>query len=60
VARERQDDLGENVDSFVEPDEGVITVDGRSVRDARGHELREIRRRMQMVFQDPYSSLNRE
>jgi ABC-type glutathione transport system ATPase component len=43
---------------LVEPDEGVITVDGRSVRDARGHELREIRRRMQMVFQDPYSSLN--
>ena len=43
---------------LVEPDEGVITADGRSVRDARGHELREIRRRMQMVFQDPYASLN--
>jgi ABC-type glutathione transport system ATPase component len=43
---------------LIEPDGGSITLEGRSVRDAGGHELREIRRRMQMVFQDPYSSLN--
>lgn len=43
---------------LIPADEGVITLEGRSVRDAGGHELREIRRRMQMVFQDPYSSLN--
>ncbi len=43
---------------LVAPDEGAITLGGRSVRDAGGGELREIRRRMQMVFQDPYSSLN--
>ncbi len=43
---------------LIRADEGTITLEGRSVRDARGHELREIRRRMQMVFQDPYSSLN--
>jgi ABC-type glutathione transport system ATPase component len=43
---------------LVEPDDGTIEVDGVDVRAARGRELRELRRRMQIVFQDPYSSLN--
>ena len=43
---------------LVEPDAGTIELDGVDVRAARGGELRELRRRMQMVFQDPYSSLN--
>ena len=43
---------------LVEPDSGLIELDGSNVREARGRELRELRRRMQMVFQDPYSSLN--
>jgi ABC-type glutathione transport system ATPase component len=43
---------------LVEPDSGVIELDGVDVVAARGGELRELRRRMQMVFQDPYSSLN--
>src|SRR5262249_15803224 len=43
---------------LVEPDAGTIELDGADVRAARGRELRELRRRMQMVFQDPYSSLN--
>ncbi len=43
---------------LVEPDGGTIEVDGVDVRAARGRELRELRRRMQIVFQDPYSSLN--
>jgi ABC-type glutathione transport system ATPase component len=43
---------------LVEPDAGTIELDGVDVRGARGGELRELRRRMQMVFQDPYSSLN--
>jgi ABC-type glutathione transport system ATPase component len=43
---------------LVEPDAGRIELDGIDVRAARGRELRELRRRMQMVFQDPYSSLN--
>jgi ABC-type glutathione transport system ATPase component len=43
---------------LVEPDAGTIELDGMDVRAARGNELRELRRRMQMVFQDPYSSLN--
>ena len=43
---------------LVEPDSGTIELDGIDVRAARGAQLRELRRRMQMVFQDPYSSLN--
>jgi ABC-type glutathione transport system ATPase component len=43
---------------LVEPDAGRIELDGIDVRSARGRELRELRRRMQMIFQDPYSSLN--
>ena len=43
---------------LVEPDAGSIKLDGMDVRAAGGGELRELRRRMQMVFQDPYSSLN--
>jgi ABC-type glutathione transport system ATPase component len=43
---------------LVEPDEGTVELDGVDVRAARGRQLRELRRRMQMVFQDPYASLN--
>ena len=43
---------------LVEPDAGTIELDGVDVRAARGSDLRELRRRMQMVFQDPYASLN--
>ncbi|MGH2821346.1 MAG: ABC transporter ATP-binding protein [Actinomycetota bacterium] len=37
---------------------GRIELDGRDVTRASGRELRAIRRRVQMVFQDPHSSLN--
>src|SRR5262249_58894136 len=43
---------------LVEPDSGLIELNEVNVREARGTHLRELRRRMQMVFQDPYSSLN--
>ncbi|HWI73921.1 MAG TPA: ATP-binding cassette domain-containing protein [Baekduia sp.] len=43
---------------LVEPDGGSIAVDGVDVLAARGKDLRELRRRMQMIFQDPYASLN--
>jgi ABC-type glutathione transport system ATPase component len=50
--------LARCVTRLVEPDAGSIVLDGSDVRLARGAELRELRRRMQMVFQDPYASLN--
>jgi ABC-type glutathione transport system ATPase component len=43
---------------LTEPDAGRVHLDGIDVLAAGRGELRELRRRMQMVFQDPYSSLN--
>jgi len=40
------------------PDEGTIVFDGVDVSRARGESLRKIRRGMQVVFQDPFGSLN--
>ena len=37
---------------------GKTFIDGHSVYDARGSELMQIRRKAQMIFQDPYASLN--
>jgi ABC-type glutathione transport system ATPase component len=43
---------------LVEPDAGSIRLAGTDVLAAEGKDLRELRRRMQMIFQDPYASLN--
>ncbi|HEX6128154.1 MAG TPA: oligopeptide/dipeptide ABC transporter ATP-binding protein [Candidatus Limnocylindria bacterium] len=43
---------------LVDATEGEIYFDGERVTDASGDELRRMRRRMQMIFQDPYASLN--
>jgi peptide/nickel transport system ATP-binding protein len=38
--------------------EGSIEFDGEDITAAKGGRLRELRREMQMIFQDPYASLN--
>jgi len=43
---------------LIEPDGGEVRVDGVDIGAHKGARLRELRRRMQMVFQDPYASLN--
>ncbi len=43
---------------LLDPTSGAIRVDGRPVESLGGRELRDLRRRMQIVFQDPYASLN--
>jgi len=43
---------------LIEPDEGKIFLDGIDFLALKGSELRKARRRIQMIFQDPYSSLN--
>ncbi|MBA2704579.1 MAG: dipeptide ABC transporter ATP-binding protein [Blastocatellia bacterium] len=43
---------------LIEPTSGEITFEGRDVTTLGKHELRELRREMQIVFQDPYASLN--
>ncbi|HJT91090.1 MAG TPA: oligopeptide/dipeptide ABC transporter ATP-binding protein [Mycobacterium sp.] len=40
------------------PDTGTVTFDGIDPFSLRGSELLKFRRRVQMVFQDPYASLN--
>jgi len=41
-----------------EPDSGTATFDGQDIFGASPSQLRQIRRRMQLIYQDPYSSLN--
>jgi oligopeptide/dipeptide ABC transporter ATP-binding protein len=43
---------------LVEPTSGRVTFDGRDVLAMKGRELRRLRREMQIIFQDPYGSLN--
>jgi oligopeptide/dipeptide ABC transporter ATP-binding protein len=43
---------------LVEPTSGKVIFDGRDVLAMRGRELRRLRREMQIIFQDPYGSLN--
>ena len=43
---------------LVEPDAGSVVFDGDMVGEPRGISVNEMRRQMQMVFQDSYSSLN--
>ena len=50
--------LGRMVLRLVEPTSGSIRFDGRDVLAASGSELRRLRRDMQIVFQDPFASLN--
>ncbi len=43
---------------LIEPDSGGIYVQGENVINMKGAELKALRRKVQIVFQDPYSSLN--
>ena len=50
--------VGRAILRLYEPTAGTITFDGDDVTHWKGRQLRGLRRRMQMVFQDPYASLN--
>ena len=43
---------------LIDPTEGQVIFGGKDILTLRGNELRSIRRDMQIIFQDPYSSLN--
>ena len=43
---------------LLEPTAGTIEFEGRDITSVQGDELRTLRREMQMIFQDPYGSLN--
>jgi len=50
--------VGRSMLRLIEPDAGQVTIGGQQVLTLGGRELRALRRRMQIVFQDPYGSLN--
>ena len=49
---------GRSILRLVEPTGGSVRFSGEDVRGLSGRQLRNLRRRMQIVFQDPYGSLN--
>jgi len=50
--------VGKSILRLIEPTEGDIVFDGVPVQSLQGEGLRKLRRRMQIIFQDPVSSLD--
>ncbi|MBL9169858.1 MAG: dipeptide ABC transporter ATP-binding protein [Verrucomicrobiales bacterium] len=50
--------LGRAIIRLIEPTAGQVLFDGQDLTQLRGEPLRQKRRHIQMIFQDPYGSLN--
>ena len=50
--------LGRTILRLIEPTDGRIIYDGQDITKFRGRKMHEIRREMQIIFQDPYSSID--
>ncbi|MBE0452018.1 MAG: ATP-binding cassette domain-containing protein, partial [Clostridia bacterium] len=50
--------LGRTIVRLYEPTEGEIIFNGKDISGLRGNDLKHLRQQMQLIFQDPYSSLN--
>jgi peptide/nickel transport system ATP-binding protein/oligopeptide transport system ATP-binding protein len=50
--------VGRTILRLIEPTSGNVIFDGVEIFKLRGRELKEMRRNMQIIFQDPYSSLD--
>jgi oligopeptide transport system ATP-binding protein len=50
--------LGRLILRLEDPDEGMIQFEGENMLGLEGDQLRQLRRNIQIIFQDPYSSLN--
>lgn len=50
--------LGRTILRLTEPTSGSIIYNGRDITHIDSDELRELRKKMQIIFQDPYASLN--
>jgi oligopeptide transport system ATP-binding protein len=49
---------GRAILQLYKPTAGAVLFEGTDLVDLKGEDLRKMRRRMQMIFQDPYASLN--
>jgi oligopeptide transport system ATP-binding protein len=49
---------GRTILKLYEPTDGNIIFEGKDLVNLRGEEMRAMRRKIQMIFQDPYASLN--
>jgi len=50
--------IGRTILRLLEPTKGKVTFEGKILNDLSGEEMRKMRSQMQMIFQDPYASLN--
>ena len=50
--------IAKNLIRLTDPTSGTVAVAGQGILDLKGGALRRMRRRMQMIFQDPFGSLN--
>lgn len=50
--------LGRTIIRLLDATDGVVRLDGEDITYAKGKKLRELREKVSIVFQDPYSSLN--
>src|SRR4029450_5228347 len=50
--------LGRTILRLIEPTSGEVIFHGKNLLALPGRELRDMRREMQIIFQDPYASLN--
>jgi len=50
--------LGKTIIRLIEPTDGKISFDGVEITELKKKELRELRKNMRIVFQDPFSSLD--
>src|SRR6476469_9066190 len=50
--------LGRCLVRLIEPTGGTVTFEGQELSTLSGPAMRAMRRKMQMIFQDPYASLN--
>ncbi|MFN8369149.1 MAG: oligopeptide/dipeptide ABC transporter ATP-binding protein [Bacteriovoracaceae bacterium] len=50
--------LGRSILRLIEPTSGQVFFKGKNLLDLNARELREMRRKIQIIFQDPYASLN--
>ncbi|MBI3173524.1 MAG: ABC transporter ATP-binding protein [Chloroflexi bacterium] len=50
--------VGRSMLRLIEPTSGAVEFDGKDVLKLRGNDLKHVRRDMQIIFQDPYASLD--